>query len=52
MTHNYLSKILELAKHAEKGGLLEIDVRHDKWCEIYKNKACNCNPEVKVRNSN
>ena len=21
-------------------------IEHDSWCDIYKQKACNCNPNV------
>lgn len=49
---NYLQKVFEIAKHAEKGGVMHIDVKHDSWCAIYVGKNCNCNPEVKIRDAN
>lgn len=29
-------------------GILMPQIAHDKWCKIYKNKPCNCNPDISV----
>lgn len=46
----YMKKVIELAQAAaEKGEVIQVDVKHDDWCKIYKGKICNCNFEIKIR---
>ena len=37
-----------LLAHAKgrAGEVFHIEVRHDDWCEIFHNRACNCDPEI------
>jgi len=45
---NYLEESIRLA--AKLGpGMHHIDVAHDDWCAIWRGRACDCRPDVKVR---
>ena len=49
--HNYLRKLRYLMRvgalpHAV--GLHQITIFHDDWCGIYKDKRCNCNPDIRL----
>jgi hypothetical protein len=49
--HHYIDRLntrlrdgtLELAK---PGQVMQITVRHDPWCSIWRGGRCNCNPEI------
>ena len=48
--HNYLRKLRYLMRvgalpHAV--GLHQITVYHDDWCGIYRQKRCNCDPDIR-----
>jgi len=46
---NYIKKIDDLLKpiyKGTKGSINHIKIEHDNWCDVYKQKACNCNPNV------
>ena len=44
---NYLKEIDKVLKGTNyTPGIHHIKIAHDSWCNIYKQKACNCNPEV------
>lgn len=45
---NYVDKLLKEAGKNPKKGVQHVNVYHDDWCDIYKGKPCNCNPEIKV----
>jgi len=45
----YMKKVRELAALAEPGTVMNVDVKHDNWCNIYKEKLCNCNFVVKIK---
>ncbi len=35
----------------QPGTVSMIDICHDSWCRIYKGRACNCDPDIRVRYS-
>ena len=47
---NYHKKVEDLLKNINAfdgaPGVHHIKVAHDSWCNIYKQKTCNCNPEI------
>lgn len=44
---NYLFKSLEIYKKAPtKPGIYHVYIRHDSWCDHFKGKPCNCDPDV------
>jgi|TARA_Y100001951_G_scaffold87203_1_gene78092 hypothetical protein len=45
---NYIKKIDDLIKPLQgtRGSINHIKIEHDGWCDIYKQKACNCDPNV------
>jgi len=44
---NYLKKILKRLQNAQPVvGVFPVEVRHDDWCDIFKGKPCNCDPDV------
>ena len=48
---HYLRPLLRLFAEGKLGsaaGLQHIAIRHDQWCRIYRDQACNCNPEIQV----
>jgi hypothetical protein len=46
---NYAPKVVEAAKgHVGPGKLLVADVFHDEWCRFLKGGDCDCNPDVRV----
>ena len=47
--HNYLKKIRQYAaKHKiPAGSIQDLVVEHDDWCGIYRNRRCNCDPNVR-----
>lgn len=50
--HNYQKKINEMLATGEispNGGVLDVDVLHDKWCAAYQGRECNCDPDIKAR---
>jgi hypothetical protein len=47
----YMETILQAVEKGNlvaKDGILMPQIAHDNWCKIYKNKPCNCNPEISV----
>ena len=48
---NYLDKILELDQKGAfaPGEVSRVGVAHDSWCRVWKDGACNCNPDVGVK---
>lgn len=47
----YMETILQAVEKGNlvaKDGILMPQIAHDKWCKMYKNKPCNCNPEISV----
>ena len=47
-SHNYLPIVM--AKMATlPADVYETEVAHDKWCDIYKQGFCNCEPSVNLR---
>jgi hypothetical protein len=51
--HNYFEKLRRFIEENKpaSGRITEIDICHDDWCRIYQGGACNCNPEIKFRQS-
>ena len=47
---NYMETIFKAIEMGslKTGGLLFPEVAHDSWCNMHKEKPCNCNPEVSV----
>ena len=44
---NYLKEIDKILKGSDYiPGVHHIKIEHDNWCDIHKQKACNCNPNV------
>jgi len=47
---NYQKMIFEKIATGEipaiPGKVTLIDVRHDNWCQFWKGKRCNCQPEI------
>ena len=51
MTHNYMKRLeLFWTKQRYPLGIYQSTVSHDDWCNIYKNKDCNCNPIITLKN--
>jgi hypothetical protein len=49
--HNYLRKLAYLQRVGAlplSVGVHQIDVYHDKWCGIYRNDRCHCDPDIKL----
>ena len=49
---NYLEEIIKILGSNQnlevKDGIAHIQIKHDKWCDIFKKQTCNCNPNVKT----
>ena len=45
---NYEAKMFAFAQeHPEiRGGVHHVNCLHDEWCDIYRGRPCNCNPEI------
>jgi hypothetical protein len=51
---NYVKKIRYLARIGaipRDAGLHKLDILHDSWCAIFKDKRCDCDPDVRVKAS-
>lgn len=46
--HNFMPKLRFLMQTCKAGEIKDIQVSHDDYCDIYKKKFCNCEPEVKA----
>jgi hypothetical protein len=48
---NYLPKLLALGSPGvlERGAVYCATVAHDDWCAIYKDRPCNCDPDITVQ---
>ena len=42
----YMRKLLEIP--AEPGVVQRVEVRHDAWCQFWKNGSCNCDADVEA----
>ena len=48
---NYVKKMVEniaVLKWPEKKGIYSQTISHDGWCDIFKGKECNCNPDIYI----
>ena len=53
--HNYVVKIREMEINGQiprTKGVYHLHIYHDNWCGIYKNKLCDCDPELKFEKEN
>ena len=50
---NYVAKLQKfMAEHpelTERGSFSLVDVRHDRWCGVFKGRRCNCDPDVSLK---
>jgi len=49
---NYMGKVINEGYAQgldKKRGVYIADVSHDGWCPIFLGRACNCKPEVRIR---
>ncbi len=53
-SHNYLPvlkrRIEKWVKEGvlEEGGLSDVDICHDDWCDVHRSRFCNCNPDIRL----
>ena len=50
--HNYMRKLKYLTRVGalpSSTGLHMIDILHDRWCGIYRQQRCNCDPTIKLK---
>ena len=47
----YLEKIMAMMQQGElpEVGVHQADVYHDTWCGIWAGRACDCEPQIRVR---
>lgn len=47
----YLEKIMAMMRAGElpEVGVHQADVYHDTWCGIWAGRACDCEPEIRLR---
>lgn len=45
---NYVKKLMDNVNDNPwpKPGAHLIEIQHDRWCRIFKGKACNCDPDI------
>ena len=36
------------AKDRFSNGVFEVNVAHEDWCDIFKNQACSCVPDISI----
>ncbi|MER2520225.1 MAG: hypothetical protein ABTQ34_06000 [Bdellovibrionales bacterium] len=50
MSGNYLAPTVLAAMSTphQTSDIMHVVVFHDNWCGVYKNKPCNCNPDIKI----
>jgi hypothetical protein len=48
MKHNYMKKLIEMYRRGliPVVAVMLVDIYHDNWCGIYKNRHCNCDPDI------
>lgn len=47
--HNYIPTVLGLLSQLPAGGAdLHIEVLHDDWCGVFEDRACDCDPTVRL----
>ncbi len=49
----YMEKVLKIAEEIvdpDNPQVHHVGIVHDDWCAIFKGKACNCNPDVRIIN--
>lgn len=49
--HNYKIKLrhmMTVGALPHDVGVHEVIVYHDSWCGIYKNRRCNCDPDIRL----
>jgi hypothetical protein len=43
---NYTEALSRLAGVTSPPGLRHVEIKHDDWCDVFKDKPCNCDPKV------
>lgn len=46
--HNYMPKVLALGTLV-RGHVVDVEIRHDDWCDVYRFGFCNCTCDVSIR---
>ena len=45
---SYAARVIDAAQKAQPGTVSHAVVKHDDWCDIFKGKPCNCNPDLEI----
>ena len=45
--HNYKKKLLTM--NFERGKMYDVEIVHDDWCGVFKDKECDCDPDIIVK---
>jgi hypothetical protein len=46
---NYVARLQAVADALEPGSTNEIRIEHDNWCGVWQRRACDCSPDIRVR---
>jgi hypothetical protein len=44
---NYMPAVEALGEQVWPGEVRQILIAHDDWCDIFKGRGCNCDPDVR-----
>jgi hypothetical protein len=50
--HNYLAKIVQMWEAGtlpREGGLHQVSIFHDDWCQHFTGGRCDCDPDIRLK---